>query len=808
MHLPKVLLSEDRPGTLKFGGARMALLDIEAGFWGLRRQMEGLVGPRLTGAVLQYAGASSGASFARKFLGQSSEIDGAQALCDILAAYQAAGLGQFQVEALEWPIGRALVRGTDSIEAWMMRQHGWCAETPVCAYAAGVLVGFANVLGGRRDIVCVERTCQAHGDGSCLFELLPAEVAGDVPAVGLTPDPAVGQELNLLEILFDRMPMGIAIFDQKFRFRRCNLTYAGYLDRYTPFSVSQVVSGVSWFDLAPGSEDLMIPIFERVLAGEVVRDDPLRLEVAGIVSYWDEVFTPLIENGNVVGIIEVTTDATERVEAQEKLREREEQYRGIFESTTDALLIFDFAGTVVEANPAACGMYGYSYKDLIGLSVTDVVHPDSRHLFEDFKRKVAAGERFHAQAVNLRKDGTSVNVEVHGASFGYRGQPHILAVVRDVTERVLAYQTLEEQVVKRTRELQTLLDVTAAASSSLALDEMLSASLDRLVQLVGASRAGVFLRDQSPAELRLQMVRPPRVVEQHDLARLTRLSQEVIAGGESVYSGDPEPVVLLPLRSRGQALGVLSIVGVGGSEFSHQQIALFEAIADQLGVAIENARLYEQAEQAAVLEERQRLARELHDSVAQSLYSVTFFAEAGLRVGSAGDSEGAHDCLRRVSQTAQEVLREMRLLVYELRPHALEREGLLGALEQRLDAVERRAGVDVSLQVDGMVELPPAVAEGLYRIAQEALNNALKHAGSTAVTVRVSTRGDRVELEIVDNGRGFSTSTVSDRGGIGLASMRERAERLGGSLRIISAPGQGTSVKASLEAPRNCRSLV
>ncbi|MCL5960784.1 MAG: XylR N-terminal domain-containing protein, partial [Chloroflexi bacterium] len=270
MDLTKALLSEERPGTLQFGGARIALMDIEASFWGLRRQMEGLVGPRLTEAVLQHAGANGGTSFARTFLSQSSDGDRVRAFRDVVAAYQAAGFGQFQVEALEWPIGRALIRGTDNIEAWMMRQHGRRPETPVCAYAAGVLVGFANSLGGRSDVVCIERACQAMGAESCLFELLPAEVAGGIPAVALTPDPGIGQELNLLEILFDRMPMGIVIFDRDICVRRCNPTWAGYVDRYTPSSASQVVPGTSFYDLAPGTEATVSPIFERVLGGEVV----------------------------------------------------------------------------------------------------------------------------------------------------------------------------------------------------------------------------------------------------------------------------------------------------------------------------------------------------------------------------------------------------------------------------------------------------------------------------------------------------------------------------------------------------------
>jgi signal transduction histidine kinase len=140
----------------------------------------------------------------------------------------------------------------------------------------------------------------------------------------------------------------------------------------------------------------------------------------------------------------------------------------------------------------------------------------------------------------------------------------------------------------------------------------------------------------------------------------------------------------------------------------------------------------------------------------------------------------------------------MRLLVYELRPLVLETEGLVGALQQRLDAVEKRAGVQSRLIVEGALDLPPRVEEGLYRIAQEALNNALKHAAASAVTVRICADGQDIRLDVSDNGQGFDPAAVSDRGGLGFTSMRERAERLGGIVAVQSAPGEGTTITVSI----------
>jgi signal transduction histidine kinase len=257
----------------------------------------------------------------------------------------------------------------------------------------------------------------------------------------------------------------------------------------------------------------------------------------------------------------------------------------------------------------------------------------------------------------------------------------------------------------------------------------------------------------------------------------------------------------VPLVIKDQTYGTLGLYYRRRQTFSDEEIELGVALGDQAALAIENARLRSQASQVAVVAERERLARELHDSVTQSLYSLTLLAEASQRMVGAGDLEPVREYTARLGEIAQQALREMRLLVYQLRPLVLRREGLVGALQQRLDAVEKRAGVDARLLVEGPIELPVDVEDGLYRIAQEALNNALKHAVPTSVTVRISTNGEWVTLEVSDDGRGFDPERVSDEGGMGLVNMLGRAERLGGELALLSAPGEGTTVRVSLEVP-------
>jgi signal transduction histidine kinase len=208
--------------------------------------------------------------------------------------------------------------------------------------------------------------------------------------------------------------------------------------------------------------------------------------------------------------------------------------------------------------------------------------------------------------------------------------------------------------------------------------------------------------------------------------------------------------------------------------------------------------LQHQAEQFAVLEERQRLARELHDSVTQALYSVTLYADAARMSFSAKKWESLERNLREVSSMAREAIYDMRLLVFELRPFMLEKEGLASALRARLAAVEGRAGLKTEVLVEGERRLPIAVEAEIYRIAQERLNNVVKHAKASEVTILLKYGEDTVSLELMDDGSGFDTQTASRSGGVGLQGIQERVQQLGGSLEIESAPGKGTRLTVKI----------
>jgi len=538
---------------------------------------------------------------------------------------------------------------------------------------------------------------------------------------------------------------------------------------------------------------------------------------------WTLLSTSVVRDpqGEPLYLVSQIQDVTERKEAETSLAEREAQYRSIFEVTLDGLIINGLDGIIVEVNPAFCRMHGYTPQELIGRQPTLFIHRNDHPLFEEYLQTVRAGEAFQGRAVALHKDGTPFHVQVHGTPFTYRGKPHILGVVRDVTEQVQAQQMLEQRVAARTRELSALYDVTAVASASLDLETVMEQSLNRVLEVMGCQIGGIHLVDETQGEVSLTTWRniPDEVIAEIQTMPVgSGIAGRIITEGTPLVvpamADDPDVApaakrildqhryVGAPMRAKGQVVGVLSVIGTEGQQFNAEEVALLASIADQIGVAAENARLYQQAERLAVVEERQRLARELHDSVTQSLYSATLLTETARRSAAAHDLEEVQGYLDELGTITQQALKEMRLLVYELRPPALEQEGLVGALQQRIDAVEGRAGIQARLLVQGAVKPEPAVEEALYRIGQEALNNALKHAVASLVTVRIQASEDLIEMQVVDDGQGFDTGAVGERGGMGLTSMRERAERVGGRLILRSSPGKGTTVQVVVPATK------
>jgi len=862
-------LIEKSVGFLQLGGARMALLDIESGFWGIRRQMEALIGDRLTNSVLQQAGANGGASFAKSFIPTLDQA-GASAFTACLQTYQSAGFGEFKITILDWPIGRIRVQANQTFEAWMMTQNNQSPNAPCCAYTAGVLVGFVNIIGERQDVVCIEGSCQGKGDEFCQFDLLPAEDARDQEVVSFSLDPGLGRQLNLLEMLFERMPMGIAIFDREYCIQRYNTTWSDFSKRYSPPTGTPLAPGVGYFDHLPGSEQSVIPLFKRVLAGETIREDAMRFESEGIVSYWDVVLAPLIENDYISGILNVTTDVTERVLLQQNLegrvkeRTRELNRRQkISDSLRDIIsminsnmpleTLIDRAVKIAvrQLGAAACILHQF---DIDKKTITHLASYKMESTFEKgetrhFSELKVSGADKYLQATlerkptytnygplqerldEIRQDPTIpesikesrialrqrfsgsfsvplfIQDQVYGGMVFYYTEPqdfsdeqiHLGMAFAEQMAVAIENARLYQAEQDRQRELQMLLDVAATANSSLDFDETLTKTLDLVVDLVGASRVGIILLDEQTGALTPHTLRPDQAIDPNDLAEIITVCQTVIASNEMLYVSPDidknlfEPGAILPVQIRRKILGVLVIIGSQGGEFNQEQLVLFKSISDQLGVAMENARLFESAEDAAIASERNRLARDLHDAVSQTLFSASLIADVLPKLWKR-DPEAGEQKLAELRQLTRGALSEMRTLLLELRPAVLVDTDLGDLLRHLTTAFTGRTRIPAKLTLDGQVDPPLNVKVVFYRVAQESLNNINKHAEATQVFIDLQCTEKLTKMEIKDDGHGFDPQAVSPEN-LGLSIMRERSEAIGAQLVIQSDVEAGTCIE-------------
>ncbi|HEX8918682.1 MAG TPA: GAF domain-containing protein, partial [Chloroflexota bacterium] len=555
-----------------------------------------------------------------------------------------------------------------------------------------------------------------------------------------------------------------------------------------------------------------------------VSSDPLPAsDLSLLVTIADQVAVA-VENARLAAEAQAKAALEERLHSEEQLREKQAQYQGVFEATSDGLVITEVdTGVIVEANPAYCRMHGYTHDEIIGLVSTRVVHSSVHPDLFNLQETIASGGEIQTQGLNVRKDGSTFPTEVHGTGFMYNGKIHVLAVVRDITERVQAYELLEQRVVERTKELSTLLEVSHSVAGTLELQPLLELILDQVKVVAGYDEAAIIEWKDGLSStigyrgpLSLDSVVGGAVPLGPDF-----LLWQVISKGQPLLIGDirdssPEAEAFrqmvgnrldsrllhitswlgIPLILRDQVIGLLALSHQERGYFTERHATLSLAIANQAAVAIENARLYQQAQEVAVLEERQRLARELHDSVSQALYGIALGAKTARSLAES-DPARVVEPLEYVLTLAEAGLNEMRALIFELRPESLESEGLVAALEKQVAAIHSRHQISVDATLDREPNVPLVTKEALYRIAQEALHNTVKHARATSVLVRLMSGPDGVTLEIRDNGRGFDT-TGNYPGHLGLQTMRERATRLGGTLQVKSSPGNGTEIRALL----------
>jgi signal transduction histidine kinase len=392
-----------------------------------------------------------------------------------------------------------------------------------------------------------------------------------------------------------------------------------------------------------------------------------------------------------------------------------------------------------------------------------------------------------------------------------------LALNARLQDQVVQLERQRMQLKRRVREVSALVRSSALISSTLDLDRVLTLILEQLAEVVQYDRASIMLLFEN----RLRIIAAKgfsdmeRVVGQSFNPGENELTRRLLAGDAPIvlqdvtvepnYISDAnEPMrawIGVPLLFRREVIGALALDKKEPSFYDEDDGRTVLAFANQAAIAIENARLYDRSREQDILQERNRLARELHDSLSQALFSMVLNAEAANLFFDV-DQEKARQQIGLLYETANSALKEMRTLIFELRPANLEQEGLAMVLSKHAKLIRDRNGIDVRVEIKGQGRLPLQIEKALFRVAQEALNNIVKHAKATEATIILSTQEERASLKIKDNGIGFQEGVLKPNT-LGLTSMRERVEQLGGTFQIGPNPsGKGTLVLVEVPCDR------
>ncbi|MCI0708747.1 MAG: response regulator [Chloroflexi bacterium] len=520
--------------------------------------------------------------------------------------------------------------------------------------------------------------------------------------------------------------------------------------------------------------------------------------------------------------------AIERNRIEMQLRRSQQEYRSliddVFDTSMVAVIILDKEFKVVWCNEAVEIYFGFQREDVVGRDKRILIDDELKCIFadpDDFAARLleAYEQRVHTDRFecHVLPDGDREERWLEHWSQPIRDGMYAggrIEQYTDITDRKM----LEIAEAEERQFAEALSDIATVLTSSLDQQEVLQRILANLYRVVPHDSASITIIDEGNfdviqfdegnkhntkelvAQRHLQLDygyytdimydnRQPVLVA--DLQENTQMESIAEVANVRGYVG-------VPIQLQESIIGFLNLFSQKPDFFSEHHVHRLSAFGELAAIAIQNAKLYHKSQNLAALEERQRLARELHDSVTQTIFTCRTMAETALRRWKK-DPERARELLETVYELTITALSEMRILLLELRPASLTQIGLKQLFEQYLKPIQGRRQFKLVMKIDDIPPLSPDVQIALYRITQEALNNIEKHAQATHVSVKAQAHEDGIILEIVDNGSGFDEAEVQNAS-LGLGIMRERAENIGASISIQSKPGKGTRILVAVAA--------
>jgi len=540
-------------------------------------------------------------------------------------------------------------------------------------------------------------------------------------------------------------------------------------------------------------------------------------------------------SGEFLSTLCTLRDVTEGKRAEEALRESEERYRVLVEFSPNSICVHR-DGKLLYVNPAGVRLFGATdLAELVGRSVLDFIHPDSLPVVRERLRRLREGgtaplieERF------VTLNGDVRDVEVTAIPITYENGPAAQVIIRDITERKQGEEKLRasEQVARGQVEALTYsLDVLATAPAP---DKFLGQMLSTIGRLLKAQSVILWLLDEANDSLILRAAAQGTNFAAADPAhpfirnpllwKKDKVLQETVFTGAPVICEDVEDdprvssaireyfkskgtkkYLTIPTLVGGRVKGFIGIRHEARPRYRPEEIELAQALAHQAMLAIQLNEFAEQSRQAAILEERNRMARDIHDTLAQGFTGVIVQLEAVEDAIACCRRKEANEHLRRASELARQSLNEARRSVHALRPQALQRGNFWEALKGIVKNTTAGTTLHTRFELRGKLrELPLVWEENLLHIGQEALTNALKYARPRNFETRLICNTKELRLELRDDGGGFKINGRHD--GFGLAGMRERVEQMGGQLKVTSSRGKGTKVIVTL--PYNHESVL